>query len=185
MRKFLILLTMVLLSQNINAQQLEGTYQASREFHTLMNSFVEEDNVDVDFSLFFNRNVINIIVTVHVSSEGMDIDCDLTIPGTYQRTGDRMLCKFNKKSTDFALTGIRSDDPEIQKVLNTDESREGLYKLLEEMMREEMESEMSDISEVSNVFQRFTIKSQTSRTITVILEDEMEITFIKQELLKQ
>ncbi len=184
MRKFLILLTMALLSENINAQQLEGTYLASREFHTLMNSFIEEDNVDVDFCLNFNKNVINIIVTIHVSSKEMDIDCNLTIPGTYQRTGDRMFCKFDKKSTGFSLTDIRSDDPEIKEVLNSDESREGLYKLLEDMMREEMESEMSDISEVSDVFQRFTIKSQTSNTITVILEDELEIRFLKQELLK-
>ena len=179
MRKVLLLLTMALLSQSIKAQELEGTYIASREFHTLMNSFVEEENVDVDFSLFFNKNIINILVTVHVSSEGMDIDCVLTIPGTYQRTGNRMHCTFNKKSTSFALKDIRSENPEIKEVLSSDESRDGLYKLLEEMMREDMESEMSDISEVSDVFQNFTIKSQTSNIIIVVLEDEMEIKFLK------
>ena len=180
MRKVLILLTMASLSQFIEAQQLEGTYLASKEFHTLINSFVDADNVDVDFSLYFNKNIMNILVTVHVSSQEMDIDCVLTIPGAYQRSGNRMHCTFNKKSTRFALTDIRSENPEIKEVLSSDESRDGLYKLLEEMMREDMESEMSDISEVSDVFQNFTIKSQTSNIITVVLEDNMEIKFLKQ-----
>lgn len=182
MKKLFMLIMSAVFAISANAQKLEGTYIASDEFHELMNSFVEDDNVEVGFGVFFNGNDIDLIIAVSAEAEGMEVNCSITYNGKYVRTGNQFKCNFNKDEASFVLNSMKSDDPEIKKALEDDETKDLLYKMVEEMMEESMKSSIEGMSSVCDFFSSFYINSQTEEGFNMLISqdgEELEIGFSK------
>ena len=175
MKKLFLISLLAVFAFSANAQKLEGTYIASDDFLELMNSYFDDDDIEVGLGIFFNGNDIALIIAMEAEAEGMEISCSITYPGKYIRTGNKFTCNFKKENVSFTLDKLRSNDPEIKEALEDEDTKDLLYKLVEGMMEESMEAEMDDLSVVCNLFSSFAIKSQTNEGFTMVLTEDDEV----------
>lgn len=182
MKKIFMLIMLAVFAISANAQELQGTYVASDEFYELMNNYVDDDNVEVGFGVFFNGSDINLIIGVNAEAEGMEINCNVTYMGKFVRTGNRFKCSFNKDQASFTLNSMKSDNPEIKAALENDETKDVLYKMVEGMMEKSMEPAIKEMSPICDLFSSFSINSQTEDGFNMVLSqdgEELEIGFSK------
>lgn len=160
-------------------QSLNGTWKAGQELQAMLDSIIDDKSTNVGFMLAFEgQSTIAILMPIHVTTDDMTMTVDVRIPGTYKRNGQKVTTTFNKKDTEVKATSIESDDPDIKAMIKTEESRKMLLGLVNSMIKEQLTDMLDGVSEITDGFQSFTVKSQTATQLTLTLgEDDVEAIF--------
>ena len=185
--KLFFTVMLALMTIGANAQNLEGTYTLDDNYQEMIDSYV--DNLDLDLnmdlkvngSLFFNGNQIVVIINVKTEAEGMKIDGDISFPGEYVREGNRLRCTFNKDNMSVALMHLESDDPQIKDVLSKDETGDVVYRVVEEQMEEAARPYAGTLYKVCEFCKSFEIKSQTDTSLTLLFDNGAEAVLNKKQ----
>ncbi|MBQ9165173.1 MAG: hypothetical protein IJ163_10430 [Bacteroidaceae bacterium] len=185
MKKMIMMVALMLATLNLGAQQLEGTYQADEQFQQLMNSRLEKIELGIDasikvgFSLFFFNEQIVPTVNADVYAEGLKLKADILLPGTYQRNGDQCECTFDKENLQVAIQDMKSDDPEVQQMLDDNDSSDNIYGMVESMADEMVREKADQITKILEFCKSFTIKEQTDTSVTLLFNEKLEVLFSK------
>ena len=82
-----------------SAQQLEGAWVATGDFISLLNSSGQNE-FNIQLGLSIEKEKIYMTVVTESSDDEMQMEMLMYVPGTYQRTGSNITCKFQKDKVD-------------------------------------------------------------------------------------
>ena len=185
--KFILTTMLALMSVMANAQQLEGMYNADKDFEEMANGYVnkvieQKDiqlgmDIQVGLSLFFNGNNIDVIINISGEVESVRAKGAITFMGSYTREGNHIVCSFSKDRMSTTISKLESDDPEIKEALETNE--DFIYKVAEERMGELVAPHADELFKATEFFKEFDITSQTDTSINIQLTKGQEINLNK------
>ena len=175
MKKIILCATMMLFSlmsvfaqssSVISPESLEGKWKIGEGFRAILQSAMNEEgegrDLQVDYILDFGKNnSVSIIIPMQGSEEGQDFTMEFSIPGTYTLKGNTINLELNKENISIKITDIKSDDPELKKLMENPKSRDALLLMMSSMIEEEMKSEMKDISSLVDGFASMSVQSVT------------------------
>ena len=175
MKKIILCATMMLFSlmsvfaqssSVITSESLEGKWKIGEGFRAILQSAMNEEgegrDLQVDYILDFGKNnSVSIIIPMQGSEEGQDFTMEFSIPGTYTLKGNTINLELNKENISIKITDIKSDDPELKKLMENPKSRDALLLMMSSMIEEEMKSEMKDISSLVDGFASMSVQSVT------------------------
>ena len=175
MKKIILCATMMLFSlmcvfaqssSVISPESLEGKWKIGEGFRAILQSAMNEKgegrDLQVDYILDFGKNnSVSIIIPMQGSEEGQDFTMEFSIPGTYTLKGNTINLELNKENISIKITDIKSDDPELKKLMENPKSRDALLLMMSSMIEEEMKSEMKDISSLVDGFASMSVQSVT------------------------
>lgn len=175
MKKIILCATMMLFSlmcvfaqssSVITPESLEGKWKIGEGFRAILQSAMNEEgegrDLQVDYILDFGKNnSVSIIIPMQGSEEGQDFTMEFSIPGTYTLKGNTINLELNKENISIKITDIKSDDPELKKLMENPKSRDALLLMMSSMIEEEMKSEMKDISSLVDGFASMSVQSVT------------------------
>lgn len=168
-RLFTLAALMVLAVASLSAQSFVGKWKATEEFEKQM-----DFEKGMDLYLETTATDIKVLMIASVQEDGMDMKMQFVMPGTYTRSGDQVKARFNKSKIDFEILDLKTTDPEISAFLKDPEMKKLLYGLIKEQAMQDSDAKEA-IGPLAEAFETFTISSLTQSTMTVMLQDALEL----------
>ena len=185
--KFILSFLMAIMTITANAQNLEGMYNADQQFKDMANDYVKnvdlysqigmDIDLEVDFSMFFNGNNIDLIIGLKTEVQDVKVDGAITFMGTFVREGDKINCSFDKDRMAVTLQHLESDDPQINQDLKDNE--DVIYGMAEGMMDEAVTPLKDKLFKVCEFCKSFDMKNITDKSFTAVFKNDFEVNFIK------
>ena len=166
-------------SSTINSQSLEGKWKIGEGFRTLLQSALSEDeemkDVQMDYILDFGRNnAVTIRIPMQTTEEDMDMTMEINFPGTYKINGNALSLKLDKKNVNIGITDVKTNDPEMKKILENPEARAALLSMMNSMIKEEMKTQMDEIGLMVDDF--------TSMSVQSVTDTQLELKFGEKDI---
>lgn len=171
----LLLNVVAVCAQNVSASSLQGTWKmdaASKEKYGLTG---ETEGVDILFR-FADKKDVFLAMQGAYAEDGSNIVIAFEFPGTYTLKKDKVTTRFDKSKGELKILSIESDDPDIQQMIATEESRKAFYELMSSMVKEQLKDQMADVegsvSEMLDALQVFKVVTLTANQMTLSIGNE-------------
>ncbi len=176
MKKLLTLAAFMLLTLTAGAQSIVGTWKLTGEYAKELQKSIGDDEVDASFGFEFGSNTVKGIIWISGKSDEVSMDMVFKIPGTYTKTGQTVVCSFEKENMEFEILDLKSEDPDMKPMLEDPTTKGLVLNLVKEQMKKEFSEEKDDFYELFENIDKFTVKSLTQNQLVIEVED-VEITF--------
>lgn len=160
---------MLLGISSMSAQTLIGEWKADKELKGLFAQLNDDPNLKIDLALKFNVKDINLKMLISGESEGIRLIFDYIIPGTYTKAGKQITAKYDLTKSEFKITSLDTNEPEMKQMLENKELRDMIFKMLHDQVKEQMKDQLSEMNDLTKVFESFTVESVTA--------DKLKLTF--------
>lgn len=158
-RIFIILTMMVLCITTLSAQSIIGKWYADEVAEAM------ELNELGDVVLNIKERTISTDFYINIEDDGAKIKMLYSIPGTYTKSGKKVTAKFNADKTDVKVVDFKTNDPELLAEMKTEKGKKELYEVISSLIESEMGDLVKGLAEISAIFNKFTVKSVTAKTL--------------------
>jgi len=171
---FLFLTLMMLGINSATAQSHIGKWVADQEFSKQVN---DDPNLKIDFVVDFTAKDINLQMSIKAIDEEMIIKCMYTIPGTYTKTGKNVSAKYSPEKAVFKIIDLKTNDAEINQLLASKETKDMIFKMVEDQAKSELKNQIEGMDEFIGVFRNFTIEKVTASKLTLGMGEGAMVSF--------
>ena len=176
-RVFMLMMLAMIMVGSVNAQSINGRWKASEELKKKMDMTGNDPKMDIVLDI--TSTSIAVEIPMSMKDNEMSANMRYRVPGTYTRTGNKVVAKFNTKKADFEVIDFDTNDTEMKAMMKTAEGKKAMLKLLNETLKEQIKDDLKDINDVTKLFKMFTIQKVTDSALTIKMQDEAEGTFTR------
>lgn len=156
------------------AQSHTGKWKIEQEFRKLLN---DDPNLDIDLMLEFSTKDIYLHMVVTTVDEDLTMKCSYTIPGTYTKLGKEVTAKYTPEKSVFKLIDLKSKDPEINKLMASEDTKDFLFAMVESEAKKEILGDIGDMKDFIDLFSKFLIEKVTADLLTLNVNDGAIVNF--------
>ena len=182
MKRLLSLILVISLAFSCSfAQQLEGIWSAGKKFNKIVNKKIDDTDIKMSFGLLFGKTDVYALMILEAGMDEIQMECAFTVPGTYQTDGNNVVCTFKKNEIDFSLRDLKSTEPKLKTLLESEDTRQLTLQMFEGQIKDAMAEMMPGLADVTDLFSAFTIKEQSGNKMMIVLSSGEEVDFEKKD----